>query len=92
MKNVKNFPEFVKKESYTQHVGGNVKAGFGAIYFDNSGSGQLAGGKISWDSEGKLTVFSLNPLVGGSNFAGEDAATNAIVISRMIWDKTSSSG
>ena len=27
----KNFPELVKKESYTQHVGGNVKAGFSKV-------------------------------------------------------------
>ncbi len=27
----KNFPEFVKKESYTQHVGGNVKSGFSKV-------------------------------------------------------------
>lgn len=71
---------------------GNVKAGFGAIEFSQDGSGQLANGKIRWDSEGNLTVFSLNPLVGGSNFAGENAATNSIMISRMLWDKTSSSG
>ena len=27
----KRFPEFVKKESYTQHVGGNVKSGFSKV-------------------------------------------------------------
>ena len=27
----KNFPELIKKESYTQHVGGNVKAGFSKV-------------------------------------------------------------
>ena len=27
----KNFPELIKKESYTQHVGGNVKSGFSKV-------------------------------------------------------------
>ena len=27
----KKFPEFIKKESYTQHVGGNVKTGFSKV-------------------------------------------------------------
>ena len=27
----RRYPEFVKKESYTQHVGGNVKAGFNKV-------------------------------------------------------------
>ena len=27
----RQYPEFVKKESYTQHVGGNVKSGFSKV-------------------------------------------------------------
>ena len=32
LKNLENsFPEFIKKESFTQHVGGNVKSGFNKV-------------------------------------------------------------
>jgi hypothetical protein len=45
---------------------GNVKAGAGSIVLNANGSGYVAGGKISWDQNGNITAFGVNPFIGGS--------------------------
>ena len=78
----------VKDTAFNVDQDGNVKAGSGKIELHQDGSGWIANKNIIWDSAGNITALSVNPLIGGSNFTGTNATTNAIMISDMVWESS----
>ena len=62
---------------------GRLVAGAGKITLNANGSGWVANGNISWDQNGNLTAFKVDPNVGGSN----DSQSNAIIINTAEWTK-----
>ena len=63
---------------------GNVKAGKGKIQLNSNGSGYVASGKISWDSNSNITAFGVNPFIGGSTQLVNQAYKNMLYVTRIL--------
>lgn len=69
---------------------GNVKAGAGSIVLNANGSGYVAGGKISWDQNGNITAFGVNPFIGGSTQLVNQAYKNMLYITKILFTMSES--